>query len=159
MLDNQKFFCIEKEKTGRDLFNDLLATSPYYVGFSKDLNNRADFVLLSYEEQNVYGDIKTYRDPKHPRNHNKFDNYQIDYDKLDYIETKAKELGYIPILVCFFSDQLMIWRLDTIDWRNTRKDVGVNQYGGAYGKKKEKAPQAYLEFKDAIYINKDIKMN
>lgn len=153
----QEEYCKKCERIGRELFKDFMKDSLYYVGLATHDLDRRDFVLLAENLRGVYGEIKTYRNPKYPRIHSKFKDFQIDYDKLDAVETKAKENGFVPLLVCFFTDCLMIWRLDTIDWRSTRKDdVEVNVYGGLYGIKKEYEPQAYLNFKDAIYTNFDI---
>lgn len=155
----QDEFAQKHEKIGRDLLRNVFSNhDKYRIYFADYENDEVDFIMFG--EDKVYaGDVKCYRNPNHIRNHDKFNDYQIDYKKLEEITKKARMLGATPLLVVFFSDQLMIWDLDKIDWQTTKQDVLTNTRGGNYGIKKSIEPQAFLNLKQAFYINKNININ
>jgi len=151
-------FVNEKEKNGRNLLKDVFKPNDYSIYFADYQKEEVDFIMFSKEGKIYAGDIKTYRDVNNPRPHNKFKDYQVDYKKLLAITEKAHKINGIPLLVVFFSDQLMIWNLDMVDWQSTKKDVLTNAKGGNYGQSKTLEPQAFLNLEQAYYINKNINM-
>lgn len=153
-----KEFVDEKEKNGRNLLKDVFKTNKYSIYFADYQNEEVDFIMFSKEGEIYAGDIKTYRDINNLRPHNKFKDYQVDYKKLLAITEKAHKINAIPLLVVFFSDQLMIWNLDMVDWQTTKKDVWTNAKGGNYGQYKTLEPQAYLYFEQAYYVNNKINI-
>lgn len=156
MLNN---FVYEKEKIGRTLLKNLFSnTEKYSIYFADYENEEVDFIM--YGKEKVYvGDIKCYRDNSHKRPHNKFKDYQVDYKKLQAITDKASRINATPILAVFFTDQLMIWDLNTVDWQSTKKDVATNAKGYDYGNKKTIEPQAFLNLEQAYYVNNKININ
>lgn len=154
-----KKFVDEKENIGRTLLKNVFKIDRYSIYFADYQNEEVDFIMFTLDNKTYVGDIKAYRDNEHPRPHNKFKDYQVDYKKLVAITDKARRINAIPLLVVFFSDQLMIWNLDMVDWQSTKKDVWTNAKGGNYGQYKTIEPQAFLNLEQAFYINKNININ
>lgn len=96
-------------------------------------------------------EIKDYSDPEHPRPYSKYENYQIDLEKIEHLCESAKLLDRIPILYCHFSDCSIIWRPDKIDYESRKKRMKVNKYGVRYGRK-EFTNQTYFYKDEATYI-------
>lgn len=98
-------------------------------------------------------EVKNYDDEQHPREYAKFTykgkdyGYQIDLDKIDYLVTKGKEEGRIPILYARFNDITVTWDLTDIPYKERVKQVWTNKTGVDYGKEKELTWQTYL-YKD-----------
>lgn len=154
-----KNFVYEKENIGRTLLKKVFKTDRYSIYFADYENEEVDFIMFTFDNKKYAGDIKAYRDDKHPRPHNKFKDYQVDYKKLVAITNKARSINAIPLLVVFFTDQLMIWNLDVVDWQSTKKDVCTNAKGGNYGQYKTIEPQAFLNLEQAYYVNNKININ
>ena len=154
-----KNFVDEKENIGRTLLKKVFKTDRYSIYFADYQNEEVDFIMFTFDNKTYAGDIKAYRDNNHPRPHNKFKDYQVDYKKLVAITNKARNINAIPLLVVFFSDQLMIWNLDAVDWQSTKKDVATNAKGGNYGQYKTIEPQAFLNLEQAYYVNNKININ
>lgn len=154
-----KNFVDEKENIGRTLLKKVFKTDRYSIYFADYQNEEVDFIMFTFDNKIYAGDIKAYRDNNHPRPHNKFKDYQVDYKKLVAITNKARSINAIPLLVVFFSDQLMIWNLDAVDWQSTKKDVATNAKGGNYGQYKTIEPQAFLNLEQAYYVNNKININ
>lgn len=166
MFNTQNRFCNENEKIGRNLFRQVFNNKDKYRIYFADYEmDEVDFIMIG-KEKAYAGDIKAYRNPQHPRPHNgrliggelkKYDDYEIDFSKLENIEKRAKQINGVPILVVFFSDQLMIWELDKIDWRATAHLKEGNKYGSDTTIK-EKTLKASLYYEDAVYKNNKIRM-
>lgn len=154
-----KNFVDEKENIGRTLLKKVFKTDRYSIYFADYQNEEVDFIMFTFDNKIYAGDIKAYRDNNHPRPHNKFKDYQVDYKKLVAITNKARSINAIPLLVVFFTDQLMIWNLDAVDWQSTKKDVATNAKGGNYGQYKTIEPQAFLNLEQAYYVNNKININ
>lgn len=155
-MNNQKF-ANDKEKTQRKKIKDLTLLTDYISIFPDDDFSRTDgYIVNFFTDDRFTFESKWYGDINHPRYSDKFSNYQIDYDKLSALEAKSKEENSKPLLMCFFSNELVIWNIDKCDWKSTKKSVLTNKIGGAYGQQKEYSDQAYLKLEDAIYRNKNI---
>lgn len=141
---------IMKDNYGRILM--IVYFPNYRFDFASRVHDRVDIksmVNIDNPDERFVGDIKTYDDPAHPRNSDKFPDYQVDYDKLKSIKKEAKKKGFEPLLVVFFTDRLIIWNLNKSTWESTAKWVLANKDGCNYGKK-EWDLQAYLYLKDAV---------
>lgn len=155
-MNNQKF-ANEKEKTQRKKIKELTQLTDYIPVFPDDDFSRTDGYMVNFFTDERYSfESKWYGDINHPRYSDKFSNYQIDYDKLSALETKSKEENSKPLLICFFSNELVVWDINKCKWKDTKRTVYTNKIGGAYGQQKEYSEQAYLQLSDAIYRNKNI---
>jgi hypothetical protein len=154
---NIQYFAITKEKTQRNKIKQLTKLTEFIPVFAEDDYSRTDGQIVNYITNQHYSfESKWYGDINHPRYSDKFRNYQIDYEKLSALEAKSKEENSTPLLICFFSNELVVWNINKCNWKDTKKTVRTNKYGGAYGYEKEYAEQAYLFLDDAIYRNKNI---
>lgn len=150
-------FAIDKEKIQRKKIKDLAELTEYIPFFPKDDFSRTDgYFIQIFTDEKYSFESKWYGDINHPRYSNKFPNYQIDYDKLSALEAKSKEENSKPLLICFFSNELVVWNINKCNWKDTKRTVCVNKIGGAYGKYKEYSNQAFLNLEDAIYRNPNI---
>lgn len=113
--------------------------------------DRIDFTCtaIKYPKRQYVGDVKCYH--KNVRRYDAYPDYQIDYAKLDSICKAAETTKAIPVLVVYFTEVTVVWRLDKVDWRSTAAWRNVNKYGQNYGKEKEKALQAFLKIEDAVW--------
>lgn len=151
------YFANEKEKTQRKKIKEITLTSDYISIFSTDEYDRTDGYFIDVFTDKRYDfESKWYGDINFPRTSNKFNNYQIDFDKLAALEKKAKENNSTPLLIVFFSNELVVWDINKCDWKPTKKTVKVNKIGGRYGKEKEETEQVYLMLSDAIYRDEKI---
>lgn len=156
-MSNQKNFAIEKEKTQRKKIKELTLFSDYIAIFPSDDYSRTDGYFIEFFTDERYTfESKWYGDVNNIRYSNKYPNFQIDYDKLAALEAKSKEENSKPLLICFFSNELVVWNINKCDWKSTKRKVYTNKNGGNYGKYKEWSDQAYLKLEDAIYRNKNI---
>jgi hypothetical protein len=150
-------FANEKERTQRKKIKQLTLHSDYIAIFSNEKYDRQDGRLINYFNGKRYElETKWYGDEKNKRNSDKYSNYQIDLEKLIYLEKKAKENNSTPLLMVFFSNELVVWDINKCDWKSTKKTVKVNKIGGKYGKEKEESQQVYLMLSDAVYRDKKI---
>ena len=143
------------ESLGRRATEELFGN--YYIfNFTADEYNRVDFLAtgLTLSCPTYVGEIKHYNQERSLR---KFENYMIDYNKLEAIIQKANEQGRIPILICYFTDFTVVWNLNKIglqtlyeraEWRHVNKD------GQNYGAEKENSFMTYLYEKEAVWIRK-----
>lgn len=155
-MNNQKF-ANEKEKTQRKKIKELTELTDYIAIFPDDEYSRTDGYIVNFFTDERYSfESKWFGDVKNPRYSTKYNNYQIDYDKLSALEAKSKEEHSKPLLICFFSNELVVWDINKCDWKSTKKLVYTNKSGGNYGKYKEWSEQAYLKLEDAIYRNPNI---
>ena len=155
-MNNQKF-ANDKEKTQRKKIKDLTFLTDYISIFPDDDYSRTDgYIVNFFTDDRFTFESKWYGDINHPRYSDKFSNYQIDYDKLSALEAKSKEENSKPLLICFFSNELVVWDINKCKWKDTKRTVYTNKIGGAYGQQKEYSDQAYLLLSDAIYRNKNI---
>lgn len=143
------------ENAGRKLFEEDFG-DVYTITYTSGIFDRTDFTATATTDptRTYVGDIKAYTDPLHPRPYTKFPNYQIDYDKLEEIESRARDTSALPLLVVYFSDCLMIWRLDEFNWREGADYRWVNKDGRRYGMEKEWRLQAFLDESQAKYVDK-----
>ena len=154
---NTQRFANEKERTQRKKIKDLTLFTDYIPVFPDDDFSRTDgYMIDMFSDKRYEFESKWYGDTKHPRYSNKFSNYQIDYDKLAALETKSKEENSTPLLICFFSNELVVWDINKCNWKATKRKVCTNKIGGAYGYEKEWSNQAYLLLDNAIYRNSNI---
>ena len=156
-MNTNKQFAHEKENEQRKKLKKMLLFSDYIPIFPEDEFSRTDGYLINMFTDKRYDfESKWYGNIKYQRNSDKFPNYQIDYDKLVALEKRSKEQNSTPLLICFFSNELVIWNINNCDWKSTKKSVYTNKIGGAYGQQKEYSYQAYLQLNDAIYRNPQI---
>jgi len=142
----------EKEITGRNHFiNDF--AGQYFMDFTQNEFNKADVNLTAVTDtgRTYLGEIKCYDDPDHPRPFSKYKDYQIDYDKIDYLVKTAQSQGRIPILYARFEDITLVWNLTNIPYKERRKWVKTNKKGVDYGEK-EYSWQTYLYKDEAVYV-------
>lgn len=150
-------FANEKERTQRKKIKQLTLHSDYIAIFSNEKYDRIDGRLINYFDGKRYElETKWYGDENNKRNSDKYSNYQIDLEKLIYLEKKAKENNSTPLLMVFFSNELVVWDINKCDWKNTQKIIKTNKYGGKYGAEKEESQQVYLMLSDAVYRDKKI---
>lgn len=150
-------FANDKEKTQRKKIEQLIHPTNYLPFFPEDDFSRTDGHIVNYFTDERYSfESKWYGDIKNLRYSDKFPNYQIDYDKLSALEAKSIEDKSTPLLICFFSNELVVWNINKCDWKSTKRKVYTNKIGGAYGQYKEWSEQAYLKLEDAIYRNPNI---
>lgn len=141
-------FAQRNENKGRDLAVNNL---PYmHFTFTTGKYDRVDF--FSETEKGKYvGDIKSYTDPQHERRSDKFPDYQIDHNKLFSIKREALNNDRTPLLIVFFSDKMVIWDLNEVDWETRFKWVRCNKKGGNYGEK-DWDGQTYLHISEAKVV-------
>lgn len=150
-----------KEDKGRELFY-FAFKDDYRMDFTEDKNCPYDATSTGKTNGDMWlVEIKCYIGGEYARPYNKinprtgkpYPNYQIDYEKLVKVSDLAHQRNHIPILVVFFTDRMLIWNLDKVDWQSTYTEgVWCNDYGYDYGKSKSnKTPQAYLYNKDAVF--------
>lgn len=150
-------YAIEKEKIQRTKIKELTLLTEYIPIFPDNEYSRTDGYLINFITDERYTfESKWYGDINYQRYSDKFPNYQIDYDKLSALEAKSKEENSKPLLICFFSNELVVWNINKCKWKDTKRRVCVNKIGGSYGMEKEYSNQAYLKLEDAIYRNKNI---
>lgn len=154
---NKIDFANEKENIQRKKIKQLTLHSDYIAIFSNEKYDRQDGRLINYFDGKRYElETKWYGDENNKRNSDKYSNYQIDFEKLIYLEKKSQENNSTPLLMVFFSNELVIWNINKCDWKSTQKKIKTNKYGGKYGAEKEESIQVYLYLDDAIYRNKNI---
>lgn len=163
----QDEFCKKHEGVGRELLRNLFNnTDKYRIYFADYIYDEVDFIMFGTAEV-FAGDIKAYRGSKCIRKHNerynvekgkidrKYNDYELDASKLQFIEDRAKRINGTPLLVVFFADCVMIWNLHKTNWRDTVYLKEGNKQGSNQ-EEKELTEKAKLYFKDAIYTNFDI---
>ena len=115
----------ENEITGRNHFiNDF--AGQYFMDFTQNEFNKADVNLTAVTDtgRTYLGEIKCYDDPGHPRPFSKYKDYQIDYNKIDYLVKTAQSQGRIPILYARFQDITLVWNLtNMLPWSSSRSSA------------------------------------
>lgn len=148
----------EADELGRKRFNDDYGR--YYItAGTADYFDKIDMYLTAITNTGrTYAvEIKNYEDEQHPRPYGKYDDYQVDYDKIDNLVLTAKAQGRIPILYARFSDITVTWDLTDIPYRQRQRMRYVNQDGQAYGQKKERKLQTWLYKEEAKIIKQTQK--
>lgn len=97
-------------------------------------------------------ELKCYCDPAHPRNHDKFQDYQIDFGKCFNVVKAAEQENAEPLLVVYFSDKRVIWNLNKSDWKDRGDWVWTNENGQEYGKYGKWTYQTHLLISEAVDI-------
>lgn len=141
----------------RTKLKELIEDTEYVVAFSINDCDRTDGFIMSYDNDKRYTiETKWYGDIKNLRYSDKFKDYMIDYDKLKNLTELSKTHNSKPFLICFFSNELVVWDLNKTNWDSTGEWRWVNKEGLNYGKEKEYSFMAFLKLEDAIYRNKNI---
>lgn len=124
----------------------------FIMDFTKDEYNTKDVYMtaVTASRREYVGELKGYFKPDLPRSAEKFDDYQIDYTKLIEVKKKGLNQNRTPLIICYFTDRLVIWDLNKSKWENTARWVNSNVKGYDYGRK-EKDLMGYLYFNDAVY--------
>lgn len=144
----------ESEKAGRS-YMVYIFPKAYKNGrlvFTTGEFDRVDFYCTGATGTAGVGDVKYYGNPNFPRYYTKYENYQIDYDKLLAIVSEAEKDGRTPLLLAVFYDYTILWDLSLVDWESTAKWVPTNDKGYNYGASKTNTLQAYLCKEDAIMV-------
>lgn len=146
--DNYK----KKETQGRRHFKSDLGDK-YIMVFTSDPYSKHDVEMTArtHTDKTYLGEIKDLTNSGYERPSTKYPDYQIDYDKIDYLVTKAEEEGRTPILYVRFSDKTYVWVLTDIPYKERRRLVWTNDKGVDYGKTKSLTPQTYLNFVEATW--------
>lgn len=145
----------KQENIQREKLKEL-SKDRYIIATAKSETDATDvFIYDTITGGRYIVETKSYNNPQYPRFSTKFKDYQIDWNKLYAVKEKAHKKGCKPLLMAFFTNELVVWDLDKSKWEDTKKIISTNKEGLNYGTK-EKSPQAYLYFEDAIYRNKDI---
>lgn len=151
------------ELVGRGTLDYLKQNTEYDIYYSKPRFYPVDGIVATYNncerEYKAVIEIKSFYNIDNYRSSEKYFNYQIDAKKLGDIVTEARKHNCRPILICLFSDELVVWDLDKTDWVNTTREVETNDKGTEYGKSKSKSLQAYLKLSDAIYRDSSINID
>lgn len=141
----------------RTKLKELIKTTDYEVAFSKNDYARTDGFIISQNLEERYTiETKWYGDKDNIRDSTKFQDYMIDYSKLQSLTDNAIKNQSKPLLMCFFSNELVVWDISKCNWQSTGKWKWVNKEGQNYGKEKEYCFMAFLLLDDAIYRNKNI---
>lgn len=147
MSNNEK--CKECESVGRRITEEMFGDKINFC-FTKEQYNRIDFIATSKKgKKNYIGEIKCYRNPEYPRYHDKFNNYQIDYDKLFELSQKAELNNSTPLIIVHFTDVTIVWDLTKCNWKDSGKWVMCNKTGVDYGDKVWKY-EGYLRLEEGI---------
>lgn len=146
------------EHIGRDLAVKYLSKCIDF-NFTTGKYTEVDFYGTSKRQDKGYvGDIKQYMNPDHPRNSDKFPDYQIDFNKLFHIKKEAINNNLTPLLIVFFTNELVVWDLSNIKWEERWYWKQVNKKGGAYGEK-EWELQTKLYLTEATYRKTYVTQN
>lgn len=138
---------------GRNRFNQDFGQHYITAGTENEFDKIDMFLTAITNPARTYClEIKNYEDEQHPRPYGKYDDYQIDYDKIDYLVTTAQSQGRIPILYVRFSDITVVWDLSDIPYRQRKRVRLVNADGMDYGKRKERTIQTWLYREEAKII-------
>lgn len=149
---------LNHEKKQRQELNKLLENTHYVAAYTTDTYNRIDGILIDWNTAQITHIIET-KAYRYERPSTKYEDFQIDYDKLEALEEYSHKYNNAkPLLLCFFTNELVVWDISIIDWRKTKKWVMTNDKGINYGASKSKSPQAYLKLEDAIYRNNNIRL-
>lgn len=141
----------------RTKLKKLIEDTEYVIAFSINDYARTDGFIMNYNNDKRYTiETKWYGDINNLRYSNKFKDYMIDYDKLKNLTELSKTHNSKPLLICFFSNELVVWDLNKTNWEATGEWKWVNEEGLNYGKKKELSFMAFLQLNEAIYRNKNI---
>lgn len=158
-----EIYARKKEATQRAKIKYITFATDFYPEFTEGQYDRTDGTLTNIlTDQVFYFESKWYGDPQHKRDSTKFKdntgryNFQIDYDKLSKLTDKAKTTNSTPLLICFFSNELVVWDISKCNWQATKTNKYTNKYGGSYGQQKEYSDQAYLYLDEAIYRDPSI---
>ena len=144
-----------KDLKGREHFSQDFDKYYFTAGTDSDYDRIDVYATAKTDLERTYCiEIKNYDDPEHPRPYYKYDNYQIDYEKLDWLCKEAADTGRIPILYVRFSDYTVVWDLSKIDWKSRESLRMVNANGQYYGYKKEWSRQTYLYIEEAVWKKK-----
>lgn len=155
MLNSNEVNYVETKQ--RQKLKKLISPTNYLVFFAKDDYSRTDGFIISTDcEERYTVETKWYGDKDNRRYSDKFKNYMIDYSKLQSLTDNAIKNESKPLLMCFFSNELVVWDISKCNWQSTGKWRWVNKEGLNYGKQKELAFMAYLNLSDAICRNKNI---
>lgn len=149
------------ENIGRTLFTQTFGEHLFHHSFSEEQYSTTDFHAVFVKPDETAGDcigeIKAYRNSKHPRTYygtgtRKYDDYMIDLAKLMEITKKSKNqpIYHHPLLVVFFGDRTVIWDLDKFDWRKDIRLEYANKNGMNYGEK-EWDWFCHIKKEDAVY--------
>lgn len=142
----------KKDLEGRNYFSQDFDNYYYTAGTEDDYDRIDVYATAKTQLERTYAiEIKCYNDPEHPRPYEKYENYQIDYEKLDTLCAVAESTGRIPILYVRFSDWTVVWDLTKIDWKSRLTTRLVNKNGQAYGREKEWSRQTYLYLEEAAW--------
>lgn len=98
-----------------------------------------------------YGEIKTVH-----RDYTKYDNFQIDYNKLKNLQTVSKEKNRTPYLVCFFDDYDVVWDITDIDLEERKYTTYCTSTTANYEKGKKEKEEVWLTIDEAIYKEKKL---
>lgn len=157
--------CYILECVGRGTLDYLNKNTKYHIAYSTQKYYPVDGLVMTYENGKVIHkaiiEIKTFYNVDQYRSSNKYQNlkYRIDAKKLTDIEAEARKYNCRPILIAFFSNEMVVWDLDKTDWYHSIREEESNDLGVEYGKSKSKGLQAYLPLCDAIYRDKDVNID
>lgn len=151
MTEHQK--CERKDR--QQYFNDF---SKYYkIEFTQGDYDRVDFyqTALTQDTRVYVGELKAYFNEAHPRFSDKFPDYQLDFSKIYELVKAAKNKGQscTPLLVVYFTNELVIWDLSKIPFEQLiarAKWINGNKSGVNYGEK-EWDLQTYLYIEESVY--------
>ena len=146
----------ERENRGRikllKLFQAQIIAGRRVIRFTIDPYERYDFLMTSVTSTNreiiSLGDIKDVN-----RRYDKFNNFQIDYDKLKNIVIEARKDDRTPLLVVFFEECVCIWDINYTDWQSRAKSVKCTSTTALnYHKGKTEKLETYLNKEEAVYV-------
>lgn len=143
----------EADILGRQRFNQDYGKHFITAGTENDYDKIDMYLTAITNTARTYSlEIKNYEDEEHPRPYGKYDDYQIDYDKIDNLVKTARKEGRIPILYVRFTDITVTWDLTDIPYQERKRMRYVNADGRHYGEKKERTLQTWLYREEAKAI-------
>ena len=121
----------EKDLKGRQHFLDDYGKYFITAG-TEGLYDDFDLFLtaLTNSAATYIVEIKNYENADYPRPYTKFDDYQLDYDKVDKLVKIAETEGRIPILYARFEDLTITWDLRDIPYKERRRMTTMESYTG-----------------------------
>lgn len=139
-----------RQRTERVLSPKLL------IDFTRGEHDVVDFfaTALTCTASTFVGEIKDLLEKGYERSLRKYENYMIDWAKINLMREIARNDGRRAILIVFFTDYTVIWDVTDMDVDSRRKWRWVNKDGQNYGKRKEWQLMTFLYENEAIWIKR-----
>ena len=124
------------------------------IAFTYDPYAPIDFLMTALTNVSGYlesmGEIKDIH-----RDYTKYNNFQIDYHKLQNLKARAEEDAKVPYLVCFFTDYCIVWDLTDIDLEERKyTTLCTSTTAENYNKGSREKEEVWLDKSEALWTRK-----